>query len=77
MFLEWFSPENGRVVIEGVDFEVNLSEPVWRLTVPEEEAQRLRSADAMDRFMERLSREIEKDEVHFPNFKAEENDPPP
>lgn len=74
LYLEWFSHENGRVVIEGVDFEVTLSEPVWRLTVTDEEAQRLRSADAMDRFMERLSQEIEKYEVRFPNSEDDEND---
>jgi hypothetical protein len=39
LYLEWFSEANGRVVIESVDYQMDISAPEWRLT-PEEEKQR-------------------------------------
>jgi hypothetical protein len=39
LYLEWFSEANGRVVIESVDYQLDISAPEWKLT-PEEEKQR-------------------------------------
>lgn len=58
--LEWFSESNGRVVIEGVEWELNISAAEWRLT-PEENEQRAREAAAgMAAFMQKLTENIEK-----------------
>lgn len=54
LYLEWFSERNGRVVVESADYQLTLSEPVWRLT-SEEEKQRAKDAAAgLAEFMRRL-----------------------
>jgi hypothetical protein len=59
LYLEWFSQQNGRVVIESADYELRISVPEWRLT-PEEDAERARQAAAgMDHFMQQLTQAIE------------------
>ena len=59
LYLEWFSEANGRVVIEGVDWTVRISEPAWRLT-PEEEQQRAQTAaEGVTGFVERLDDQLE------------------
>jgi hypothetical protein len=60
LYLEWFSRQNGRVVIESTDYALEISPPLWRLT-PEEEAQRARDAAAgMNWFMQQLTEAIDK-----------------
>ena len=44
VYLEWFSPALGRVVIESADFRVRVSAPEWSLT-PEEDAARREGAE--------------------------------
>ncbi len=39
LYLEWYSRANGRVLIESVDFELEVSTPVWSMTENEEEVQ--------------------------------------
>ena len=59
LYLEWFSTQNGRVVIESTDYQLEISPPLWRLT-PEEEEQRAKDAAAgMTWFMQKLSEAIE------------------
>ena len=59
LYLEWFSRENGRVVIESADYQLTISAPEWRLT-PEEEEQRERdAAKGMSNFMQALTEAIE------------------
>jgi len=59
LYLEWFSEANGRVVIEGADWKVDLSAPAWRLT-PEDEQQRAQAAaDGMAGFMQKLTEAVE------------------
>jgi len=59
LYVEWFSQQNGRVVIESADYELEISPPLWRLT-PEENEQRARDAAAgMESFMQRLTQAIE------------------
>ena len=58
LYLEWFSEQNGRVVVESTDYELTISAPEWRLT-PEEDEQRARQAAAgMDDFMRKLTEAI-------------------
>ncbi|MDI1314159.1 hypothetical protein [Prosthecobacter sp.] len=47
LYLEWFSEENGRVFIEGTDFEVSLSAWVWEMDEAQEEAQKTANLSAM------------------------------
>lgn len=47
LYIEWFSPENGRVFIDGTNFEVCLSAWVWEMEEAEEEAQKLSNLHAM------------------------------
>jgi len=59
LYLEWFSEANGRVVIESVYYELNISAPEWQMT-PEENEQRAREAAAgLDDFMRKLTEVIE------------------
>src|SRR5258708_4506221 len=55
LYLEWFSQANGRVVIESTEYEITVSEPVWRLSPEEEIQQHEANADAMRSFMERAA----------------------
>lgn len=66
LYLEWFSPRNGHVVIETASFELRIvGEPAWEMTDAEEEAQKRANAAAMGGFMAELgevvaqSRELE------------------
>jgi hypothetical protein len=54
VYLEWFSQQNGRVVIELNDIEVHLSEPAWSMTLEQEQEQRRDNTVAMDLFMHQL-----------------------
>jgi hypothetical protein len=55
LYLEWFSESNGRVVIETSNFELTISpEPAWTMDEEEEQAQRVRNAEALTKFMDRL-----------------------
>jgi hypothetical protein len=59
LYLEWFSVQNGRVVIESTDYELTISAPEWRLT-PAEDAERAKlSAAGMGWFMQKLTEAIE------------------
>lgn len=55
LYLEWFSQTNGRVVIESGNFELEIdAEPAWMIDAAEEEEQRIRNAEALTDFMNRL-----------------------
>ena len=59
LYLEWFSETNGRVVIEGADWKVDISAPAWRLT-PDDEQQRAQdAADGLAGFMQKLTEAVE------------------
>ena len=59
LYLEWFSEQNGRVVIESADYELQISAPEWRLTPEENEERAKLAAAGMDWFMQKLSEAIE------------------
>lgn len=50
-YLEWFTPENGRVLIETSDFRLSVSEHVWAMDEDAEQAQQLANLHAMRDFM--------------------------
>ncbi len=59
LYLEWFSDFNGRVVVEGVDWKVDITPPEWQLT-PEENEQRAKdAASGFGNFMQKLGKAIE------------------
>lgn len=52
LYLEWFSIEQGRCVIESADFEISISaEPAWQMDEDEEGAQKLANMQAMRDFL--------------------------
>lgn len=76
LYLEWFSIQNGRVVVESADYELEISTPEWRMT-PEEEEDRVKQAAAgMDWFMQQLTEAIEQQKLgqKDPEEKWDEHD---
>ena len=59
LYLEWFSEQNGRVVIESADYELKISAPEWRLTAAEEKQRATDAANGMNWFMQKLTAAIE------------------
>jgi PAS domain-containing protein len=59
LYLEWFSEQNGRVVIESADYELNLSAPEWRLTAEEDVERAKQAAAGLDWFMQKLTEAVE------------------
>lgn len=58
LYIEWYSAQNGRVVIESTDYELEISAPEWRMT-PEEDRERAKLAAAgMSWFTQKLSEAI-------------------
>jgi hypothetical protein len=60
LYLEWFNETNGRVLIEGVDWPLEISPPLWRLTPEEIDQQAALATEGMVNFMKRLTEKIEK-----------------
>lgn len=55
LYLEWHSLTNGRVVIESGSYELEIdAEPAWTMEPGDEEAQRIKNAEALTDFMNRL-----------------------
>jgi hypothetical protein len=76
LYLEWFSETNGRVVIEGVDWQLEISPPLWRLTAEEIDQQANLAAEGMVNFMQHLTEQIEKHQrgQKDPDAKWDEHD---
>jgi hypothetical protein len=62
IYIEWFSEENGRVVIETTDYEVTISEPAWRMSPSEEQEQLATAQQAMRDWLEQLSDALEQEQ---------------
>ena len=59
LYLEWYSQDNGRVVVESASFTLTMpGEAAWEMTEAEEETQRKANAGEIQRFMERLGRAV-------------------
>ena len=46
-YLEWFTPENGRVLLETTEYQLSVSEHVWQMDAETEGAQKLANLQAM------------------------------
>ena len=60
LYLEWFSEDNGRVVIESTDYELAISAPQWRMTKEDEQNRAQQAADGMRDFMSGLTEAVER-----------------
>lgn len=76
LHVEWFSDFNGRLVLQTVDFNLEISEPEWRMTPEENLLREKQAAEGMDLFMRRLTDEIEGHQKgrKDPNEKWDEHD---
>lgn len=61
LYLEWYGERNGRVVIETVEFQVDLDLPKWRMTEDDMRAQAELSSQGAANFMQRLNEAIDKE----------------
>jgi hypothetical protein len=66
VYLEWFSPSLGRVVIESADFRVRVSAPEWSLTPAEDAARREGSEQAFLGFLGQLDDALSRAESNTP-----------
>jgi len=55
LYLEWYSEENGRVVIESTDYTVGVSVPVWSMSAREESEQLAASQQHFHRFIHAIT----------------------
>ncbi len=55
LYLEWFSHRDERVVIEGADFRLDVSEPAWSMTEEEEYEQLAINQECFLQFLNRLA----------------------
>lgn len=59
LYLEWFSEENGRILIESSGFELHISDHAWEMDEDAEEAQKLANLHAMRDCMAQLIRRVD------------------
>ncbi|MHC1768271.1 MAG: hypothetical protein AB9869_29030 [Verrucomicrobiia bacterium] len=59
LYLEWFSDANGRVVIEGTDFDLTVSPAVWTLSAEQERRRQEAVASGFSGFIAKLNAAIE------------------
>lgn len=60
LYLEWFSEQNGRVVVETTNCRVTVSEPAWEMTAEEERAQEAESQQNFYAFLDTITGEAHK-----------------
>lgn len=66
VYLEWFSLFNGRVVLESVDYRVEVvGWPAWEMTGAEEQSQLVKNQESMVSFMDLAAEALEKGAVEI------------
>ncbi|HEY3760732.1 MAG TPA: hypothetical protein VGN23_03195 [Verrucomicrobiae bacterium] len=68
LYIEWFSQENGRVVIESTGYQLEISAPEWQMSPAENEERARQANDGMNWFMQKITEAIDK-------LKREQKDP--
>lgn len=66
LYLEWFSRGNGRVLVESDEFELELSEGLWRMDEDAESAQEMANMHEMREFVRQVVGRMETDEPGDP-----------
>lgn len=51
LYLEWFTAEHGRCVVESADFEIDVTEHAWQMDEDEEAAQRMANMHSMREYL--------------------------
>ena len=76
LYLEWFSSENGRVVVESSGFKLDVSEPAWVMNSEDEKEQATESQENFYRFLDQLTgvAELGDDDEEFLEEEVEEED---
>ena len=67
LYLEWFSDLDERVVLEGMDWELEISAPEWRLSPQEEEQRAKDAAAAMSGFLQKFTDAVENQKQRQPD----------
>lgn len=67
LYIEWFSENNGRVVIESTDFRVELSPPLWTMSPADEQHQLNANRESFRQWLEHLSEIEDLDDDHVLN----------
>lgn len=62
LYIEWFSEENGRVVIEATDFEMHITAFTWQMDEAEEQAQQFANLNAMRNWLATIIQRPDEDE---------------
>ncbi len=76
LYIEWFSEENGRVVIESADFELQITEFTWQMDEAEEQAQQFANLNAMRNWLATIiQRPEKKDDDDEDGFEEDEEIP--
>jgi hypothetical protein len=77
LYIEWFSEENGRVVIESADFELQITEFTWQMDEAEEQAQQFANLNAMRNWLATIIQRPEKkdDDDNEDGFEEDEDLP--
>ena len=70
LYIEWFSEANGRVVIESVDYHINVSAPLWALSPEEEQQQVEATREAMRDWLDQLDESLPDEPVSFDSGEA-------
>ncbi len=70
LYIEWFSEINGRVLIETVGYDLEVSERSWEMDADDEEAQKLANLSAMRDFLAQVIRRSDSEDTSG-NIKAQ------
>lgn len=70
IYLEWFSRQNGRVVIESVDYEISISGNTWKMCPAEEEAQLKANAAAIQEYLGRIDELVANEPSNNPHLES-------
>lgn len=76
LYIEWFSEENGRVVIESADFELQITEFTWQMDEAEEQAQQFANLNAMRNWLASIIQRPEKNDDDDEDDFDEDDDAP-
>ena len=74
LYLEWFSENNGRVVVESHEFTLQISEPQWRMSAEEETAQSLESQENFHDYIDGITGMDTADDDDETEFEDDEED---